>query len=70
MLKLIYYILIGYLIYKGIQYVKKVFFSSQKSTDYKVHDSRKGESKIDKKDIIDAHFEEIDDKENSSSTNQ
>jgi hypothetical protein len=67
MFRLLYYILIGYLIYKGIQYVKKLFFSNTQSSEYKVHNSRKGDNKIDEKDIIDAHFEEIDDKENTSS---
>ena len=68
MLKLIYYMIVGYLLVKAYKYFKALFIGVKKSNeDPKVHQTKKSESKISEKDIIDAKFEEIDVKENTSS---
>ena len=68
MLKVIYVIIIGYILFKAYKFLKSIFtsISAQKEAE-KVHGTSNKKTKIDKKDVIDAQFEEIDTKENNSS---
>jgi len=71
MQKLILYIIFGYLFYKISKYVMKIFTKVEsKKEEPKVHQTKGSNTKIDKKDVIDAKFEEIDGKESSSSETQ
>lgn len=64
----IFYLIVGYLLFKLYKYFKVIDKSmNQYKKEPKVHQTKKTESKISDKDIIEAKFEEIDVKENSSS---
>lgn len=65
MLKFIFYIFIGYLIYKAVQFFRVIFTAKKEDSNQKVYNAKSGKVKIDKKDVIDAQFEEIDVKEQS-----
>jgi len=69
MLKFLYIILLAYLIYKGIQFFKGLFSAQSRGSSEKVYDSDGKKNKIDKKDVIDAQFEDIDVSNKSSSKN-
>ena len=71
MQKLILYIIFGYLFYKISKFVMKMFNQVKPHKEEpKVHQTKGSKTKIDKKDVIDAKFEEIDGKEGSSSENK
>ncbi len=68
MLKLIYYMIVAYLIVKTYKYFKAMFIGVKKNNEEpKVYQPNNVKRKIDDKDIVDAKFEEIDVKENPSS---
>lgn len=67
LLRILVFILFGYILFKTIKYVISVYTSIRnQQQDGRVKESEKSSSKIDKKDVIDAHFEEIDDSDKSS----
>lgn len=69
MLRILYIILIGYLVYKAIQFFKKLFtITNSAETSQKVYGNTNVKTKIDKNDVIDAQFEEIEIKDKSSSS--
>jgi hypothetical protein len=64
MIKVIFYFLIGYIIYKGYKILLSLLSnSSGKKSEQKVYGSENSSKKINKDDIIEAHFEDLDDKE-------
>ena len=66
-LRILVFILFGYIIYKAVKFVFSVFTSvSSSKAEEKVKQGAENNSKIDKKDVIEAQFEEIDDKEDPS----
>lgn len=69
MIKFIFLVFAGYLIFKAIKFFK-IIFAVKKSAEssQRVYDTSNRKSKIDKKDVIDAQFEEIEIKDNSTST--
>lgn len=70
-IRIIIWALFFYIIFRLLRTIFKVFSSSPKNTSGKsnMNESKQKKSKIDKKDIIDAEFEEIKDKEKESSQN-
>ena len=69
MLRIIYFILIGYLVYKALQFFKRLFIiKSSAETSQKVYSTSNSKTNIDKNDVIDAQFEEIEIKDKSSSS--
>ena len=67
--RILLFILIGYIIVKSFKFFKSIFNSiSAKNEENKVHNSQ-SKVKIDRKDVIDAQFEEIDTKDKSSQQN-
>lgn len=60
----LFYMFLGYILIKTFRYLKDVFFGSPNSNT-RVQDSQHKKSPIDNKDIIEADFEEIDEKNNS-----
>ena len=70
MLKIIFAIIVGYIIVKSYKFFKSLYtIVSSKKEDERVHNTSGSNSKIDKKDVIDAQFEDIDAKDKSSSNN-
>ncbi|MEE9429415.1 MAG: hypothetical protein V3V16_00110 [Melioribacteraceae bacterium] len=68
MQKLVLYIIFGYLIYKASKFVMRMFAQVKPHSDEpKVHQTKKGKTKISDKDIIDAKFEELPPKDNPTS---
>ncbi len=66
--KIILFFIFAYLFFKASRFLKKMFSQVNSHSDEpKVHQAKKNKPKIDQKDVIDAKFEEIDGKENSSS---
>ena len=61
--RLIFYFLIGYLIYKGYKILLHFLSGSGSKTDQKVYTTEKNRKKINREDIIEAQFEDIDVKE-------
>ena len=62
--RLILYILIGYIIYKGYKILLHYLSGSSGSRpEQKVHGTENHKNKINKDDIIEAQFEDIDDEE-------
>ena len=67
LLRILVFFLFGYIIFKTIKYVISVYASiKEQQRDAQVKKADESSSKIDKKDVIDAHFEEIDDPDKSS----
>lgn len=68
--RIILFFLLGYIIVKSFKFFKAIFASvkAQKQED-RVYESSNPKSKIDKKDVIDAQFEDIEEKDNSTSNN-
>ena len=67
LLRILVFFLFGYILFKTIKYVISVYTSiKDQQRDARVKESEKSSSKIDKKDVIDAHFEEIEDSDKSS----
>jgi sortase (surface protein transpeptidase) len=67
-LRILIFILFGYIIIKSIKYFVSIFTAVKESKEEKkVYETARSKSKIDKKDVIDAQFEEIDVKEDQSS---
>ena len=70
LLRILVFFLFGYILFKTIKYVISVYTSiKNQAQDGRVKETKKSSSKIDKKDVIDAHFEEIEDSDKSSSAN-
>lgn len=71
MIRFLIYALLGFIMYRLVKTVLRIFSASpqQKQTRSNMHGTKKKKSKIDKKDIIEAEFEEINDKEKESSQN-
>ncbi len=66
--RLIFYILIGYIFYKSYKAIVNILRNStNKKSDSKIYENGKIRNKIDKNDVVDAQFEEIDEKENPPS---
>lgn len=61
----IIYMFLGYILIKTFRYLKDIFFNSSNTSKSRVQDSQRKKSPIDNKDIIEADFEEIDEKNNS-----
>ena len=62
--RLILYFLIGYIIYKGYKILLQYLSSlSGNKSDQRVYGTENHKNKINKDDIIEAQFEDIDDKE-------
>ncbi|MCB0752583.1 MAG: hypothetical protein KDC52_14020 [Ignavibacteriae bacterium] len=65
--RLIFFIILGYIIIKTFKFIINMFTGiSEAKKEQQVYETKNARSKIDKKDVIDAKFEEIDDKENTS----
>lgn len=68
MIRLIIAFIFGYIIYKAIQLFSRVYFTKQSSNSPgNIHQNKNNSTKIDKRDVIEAQFEEIDVNENPSS---
>ena len=67
--RIIFFILLGYIFIKVFRFVVSIFTSvkAHKQED-RVRETTYSKSKIDKKDVIEAKFEEIETKDDSSST--
>ena len=65
LVKLIFYIIIGYIFYKSYKVIVNSFKnSSNKNTRDDIFERENVRSKINKKEVIDAEFEEIKETEN------
>jgi len=63
--RLILYIIIGYIIYKGYKILLHYLSgSSSKKSEQRVQGTGNHQNKINKDDIIEAQFEDIDDEDN------
>jgi len=70
-LRILVFVLFGYILFKTLKFVLSVFKSiNHQRAEEKVRQASDSKSKIDKEDIIDAQFEEIEDKKDQSSTNR
>lgn len=68
--RIIFFIFIGYILVKAFRFLFLIYKSvTSKPEEEKIYEAKRADTKINKKDIIDAQFEEIDVKENSSSNN-
>jgi len=69
LLRILFFILIGYLLVKTVKFIKSVLKSVKtQREEERVRETSRSKSKIDKKDVIEAQFEEIEVKDNSEST--
>ena len=69
-LRILVFVLFGFILFKTIKFVISVFKSvNHHRAEEKVRQGSESKSTIDKKDIIEAQFEEIDDKKDKSSAN-
>ena len=68
MIKILSFILLGYIVFKFIKFFKSLFTIKNEDGQQKVYTNGKSKSKIDKNDVIDAQFEEIEIKDKSSQT--
>lgn len=69
MLKFFYFLLLIFLVYKGVQFIKGLLYGNR-NDDVNIQSNKASKfqnAKIDKNDVIDADFEEIDTKDKSSS---
>ena len=65
LVKLIFYIIIGYIFYKSYKVIVNSFRStSNRNSGQDIFERENVKSKINKKEVIDAEFEDISDKEN------
>ncbi len=70
MVKALLTILLLYFIYRIIKIIMRIYFSTkERNTGDTINKSKQRKSKIDKKDIIEADFEEIKDQEKDNSQN-
>ncbi len=61
--RLLFHILIGYIFYKSYKVIVKMFRNSANTnSDSRIYDNEKVKNKINKNDVVDAQFEEIDEK--------
>ena len=68
MRNIVLFLIFGYLAYKLASFLKRLFTTNtQNEPSQKVHRNGNSKTKIDKKDIIDAQFEEIEVKDKSAS---
>lgn len=68
MLRIILAFIFGYIIFKAIKMLSSVFFGKQNSeAPRNIYNESNSSSKIDKEDVIEAQFEEIEVKDNSAS---
>ena len=65
--KFILYTILGYIIIKSVRVLVNIFTAGK--AEEKVYTTSKTKPKIDKKDVIDAEFEEIDIKSKNSDEN-
>lgn len=71
MLKFFYFLLLIFLVYKGVQFIKGLLYGNR-NDDVNIQSGKTSKyqnTKIDKNNVIDADFEEIDAKDKSSSKN-
>ncbi|MCW8850322.1 MAG: hypothetical protein OQJ81_10130 [Melioribacteraceae bacterium] len=69
MRNIILFLIFGYLAYKLANFIKRLFAAhTTDEASQKVHGAANSKTKIDKKDVIDAQFEEIEIKDKSAST--
>lgn len=63
LMRIIFLFIVGYFFYKGVKYLIRIFTERHESVDSSMNTNytkaSPNKSKIDKKDIIDADFEEI-----------
>ena len=65
LVKLIFYIIIGYIFYKSYKVIVNSFRrTSNRNSGQDIFERENVKSKINKKEVIDAEFEDISDKEN------
>lgn len=65
--RLLLFVLLGYIIVKSVRFLINIFTAVKAGKEgEKVYTTSKTKSKIDKKDVIDAEFEEIDTKSKNS----
>ena len=65
--RILFFILLGYILIKSFKLIKSIFTSvNSRDEGKKVYETKRHGSKIDRKDVIDAQFEEIDVKDKSS----
>ena len=65
--RILFFILLGYILIKSFKLIKSLFTSvNSRDEEKKVYETKRQGSKIDRKDVIDAQFEEIDVKDKSS----
>ncbi len=58
--RFIFFVLLGYIIIKSFRFLMKIFFKGVSTSEkQKVYEPSHSKNKIDKKDVIDAKFEEI-----------
>ena len=70
LLRILVFILFGYILIKTVKFVISVFKSiKDERAEEKIKKAANPASKIDKKDIIEAQFEEIDEKKDQSADN-
>jgi hypothetical protein len=68
LIRIILFVFLGYILVKTFKFLKSLFtIMNRKKEDDKIYDTSAQKSKIDKKDVIDAQFEEIEVKDDSSS---
>ena len=68
--RLILFALLGYILVKSVRFLINIFTAVKAGkAEEKVYTTSKTKSKIDKKDVIDAEFEEIDIKSKNSDEN-
>lgn len=68
--RIIFFIFIGYILVKAFRFLFLIYKSvTAKPDEEMIYEAKRAKTKIDKKDIIDAQFEEIDVKKNTSSNN-
>jgi len=68
--RIILFFLLGYIIIKSFRFFKSIFASiNSRKQEERVYETSHQKTKINKKDVIDAQFEEIDEKDNSTSNN-
>jgi hypothetical protein len=72
LLRIILFIILGYLIVRFLRYLKNIFLNpnNQNNPAHDIREQKKEKIKINKDDIIDADFEELDSKKQDSSNSE
>jgi hypothetical protein len=68
--RILFFAFLGYIVIKSVRFLINIFTAVKSGkSEEKVYGTSKPKSKIDKKDVIDAQFEEIDVKNNKTEEN-